>query len=215
MVTMAGSIIQTILDSTENPNSNLFDSNKKYYDIIGFDPRGVENSTPSSSCFPDDVSVGAWDLQATAQGYPHSNESFVASWSRHISLGRSCTWRMGDEENEGLGIGRYLSTPNVVEDMVAIIEALGKWREMEYTNLRSSRQFISRNDIPEQIRWKKGEEKLLYWGFSYGTLLGSTFAAMYPKRVGRLALDGVVDAEDYYSGEYSFNSRRLALMTLF
>lgn len=32
---------------------------------------------------------------------------------------------------------------------------------------------------------------------SSGTYLGATFAAMYPNRIERLVLDGVVDAEDY------------------
>jgi pimeloyl-ACP methyl ester carboxylesterase len=194
-------MIQTIVDSPDDPNSGFVDINGKYFDIIGFDPRGVENSTPSSSCFPDDISMGAWDQQARAQGFPHSNESFVASWSRQVSIAQSCTWRMGDAENEGLGIGRYLSTPSVVEDMVAIIEALGEWRETEYIKSSNSHRSIAKDDIPEEVRWKKGKEKLLYWGFSYGTLLGSTFAAMHPDRVGRVALDGVVDAEDYYSGK--------------
>jgi pimeloyl-ACP methyl ester carboxylesterase len=39
-----------------------------------------------------------------------------------------------------------------------------------------------------------------YWGFSYGTALGATIAAMFPDRVGRLVLDGVVNPLEYYHG---------------
>lgn len=35
--------------------------------------------------------------------------------------------------------------------------------------------------------------------FSYGTVIGATFAAMYPELVNRMVLDGVVDAELYYN----------------
>ncbi|KAJ7617120.1 TAP-like protein-domain-containing protein [Roridomyces roridus] len=50
-----------------------------------------------------------------------------------------------------------------------------------------------------------GREKIQYWGFSYGSVLGATFAAMFPDKVGRLVIDGVVDSENYYAAECSNN----------
>ncbi|WP_240801867.1 alpha/beta fold hydrolase [Streptomyces sp. A1136] len=43
------------------------------------------------------------------------------------------------------------------------------------------------------LRRAVGEDRLRYWGISYGTLLGATYANLYPDRVGRLVLDGNVD----------------------
>ena len=41
------------------------------------------------------------------------------------------------------------------------------------------------------IRSALGERRLNYLGFSYGTRLGAVYAAQFPQRVGRMALDGV------------------------
>ncbi|MFF8999908.1 alpha/beta hydrolase [Streptomyces achromogenes] len=41
------------------------------------------------------------------------------------------------------------------------------------------------------IRQALGDKKLDYLGFSYGSRLGAVYAAQFPDRVGRLALDGV------------------------
>ncbi|MDI3407745.1 alpha/beta hydrolase [Streptomyces cavernicola] len=38
-----------------------------------------------------------------------------------------------------------------------------------------------------------GDGKLHYFGFSYGTELGGTYAHLFPENVGRIVLDGVVD----------------------
>jgi pimeloyl-ACP methyl ester carboxylesterase len=47
-----------------------------------------------------------------------------------------------------------------------------------------------------------GEGQLQYWGISYGTILGQTFAGMFPDRVGRLLFDSTVRFEDYHSGHW-------------
>lgn len=43
------------------------------------------------------------------------------------------------------------------------------------------------------LRAALGEEALTYFGASYGTKLGATYAELFPDRVGRLVLDGAVD----------------------
>ncbi len=43
------------------------------------------------------------------------------------------------------------------------------------------------------LRAVLGDEALTYLGFSYGTDLGATYAALFPERVGRLVLDGALD----------------------
>ena len=49
------------------------------------------------------------------------------------------------------------------------------------------------------------QSKLWYYGVSYGTVLGATFASLFPNRIGRMILDGVVDADDYYEGGWNMN----------
>ncbi|PPQ65526.1 hypothetical protein CVT26_000483 [Gymnopilus dilepis] len=48
-----------------------------------------------------------------------------------------------------------------------------------------------------------GQSKLRYWGISYGTVLGATFASIFPDKVERLIIDGVFDVEGYYATDWS------------
>lgn len=43
------------------------------------------------------------------------------------------------------------------------------------------------------LRAVLGDTRLNYLGYSYGTLLGATYADLYPEKVGRLVLDGAID----------------------
>lgn len=43
------------------------------------------------------------------------------------------------------------------------------------------------------LRAVLGDERLNYLGFSYGSLLGATYAELYPEGTGRLVLDGALD----------------------
>ncbi|WP_274561848.1 alpha/beta hydrolase [Streptomyces spiramyceticus] len=57
------------------------------------------------------------------------------------------------------------------------------------------------------IRQVLGDKKLNYFGFSYGTELGGTYAHLFPKNVGRMALDAVVDP----SADFVHHSRNQTL----
>lgn len=43
-----------------------------------------------------------------------------------------------------------------------------------------------------------GQQDMYYWGFSYGTILGQTYATLFPERSHRVIIDGVADQFDWY-----------------
>ncbi|WP_030347270.1 alpha/beta hydrolase [Streptomyces sp. NRRL S-1022] len=47
------------------------------------------------------------------------------------------------------------------------------------------------------VRAALGERRISYLGYSYGTYLGQVYATMFPQRVDRVVLDGVVDPARY------------------
>ncbi|KAJ7152023.1 Alpha/Beta hydrolase protein, partial [Mycena filopes] len=44
-----------------------------------------------------------------------------------------------------------------------------------------------------------GQKKLKYWGVSYGSVLGAAFATLFPDKVDRVLIDGVLDMDSWFS----------------
>ncbi|KAF2191628.1 hypothetical protein K469DRAFT_654738 [Zopfia rhizophila CBS 207.26] len=149
------------------------------YNIVGFDPRGVNNSGPDLSCFSGQE--GTFRLYDEDFGYPtdvNDTKALMRTWKEAGAFGDWCSQVHSGENSTA----KYANTVATATDMLHYTELLAK----------------SKGENPE-------ESQLWYYGASYGTVLGSTFAALFPNRVGRLILDGVVDVEDYYQGKWQAN----------
>jgi pimeloyl-ACP methyl ester carboxylesterase len=60
------------------------------------------------------------------------------------------------------------------------------------------------------LRAAVGDEQLTYLGFSYGTFLGATYAALFPDRYRALVLDGAVDPVEYLTDPVSHSTAQTA-----
>ncbi|KAJ8092881.1 hypothetical protein PM082_023514 [Marasmius tenuissimus] len=132
------------------------------FDIIGFDPRGVQRSTPRIEFYESRVER-ILSLRSSAE-LNQSRETVESFWANSKIMGTLAYERGKDY----LG---HMNTDHSARDMLSIVQAHGR-------------------------------EKLQYWGFSYGSVLGYTFASMFPDKVERLIIDGVVDFQDYYTTKW-------------
>lgn len=120
------------------------------YDIVGFDPRGVGDSTPLK-CLSDK----ALDAFANVDPDPDDEAEITELRQSTTDLGNAC------RENSG-ELASHVSTLEAAKDI-------------------------------DVLRALLGQTKLDYYGASYGTQLGATYAQLFPTKVGRMVLDGAVD----------------------
>lgn len=204
---LSGRNLRKIVDAERDPSLSVIEDGDKYFDIIGFDPRGVGSTMPAVTCFPDPISQRNWELQVEAEGMLGSGaDSLRRNWQRTRALNEGCSVHemTATEEATNQTMMEYVNTPLVARDMITIIERHGEWRQKQGVQAQKVYDQTYSPDesraILRRTQWRINNEPLLYWGRSYGTVLGTTFAALYPDRVSRAVLDGVVNMDRYYEG---------------
>jgi pimeloyl-ACP methyl ester carboxylesterase len=187
-------------------------------DIVGFDPRGVGYTKPTADCYtfsssgdmfrPSDADIlrGQFNrLEFSIAGEALGFVNLSAGSLRQIDEAQRAKAKLCGMKDQAQGNGsilRCLDTQNVARDLLKIVDAWDSWRDGLLVERGNNHEIEnSTNDCKGQLD---------YLGFSYGqfdcivqlkladistgTYLGATFAAMFPDRVGRMVLDGVMDA---------------------
>ncbi|KAI0133947.1 TAP-like protein-domain-containing protein [Xylariales sp. AK1849] len=142
------------------------------WDVVGFDSRGMWFSQPVATCSTNTTSDQ--DIILRSRSVPRVTDEFYNNFIQSgKELGEQCEKSIGGDKDAG----PHMSTATTARDMLSIVNAF----EATEDGRRAS----------------KPSHLLNYYGISYGTFLGQTFASMFPDRVGNVVLDGVVSPEGY------------------
>jgi pimeloyl-ACP methyl ester carboxylesterase len=121
----------------------------------------------------DRFDIIAWDPRGTGESTPAVN----------------CV----DTFDEYFGLD---SPPETPEEKQALIDASQAFNDKCAENSGTILPFISTKASAQDInslRLALGEEKVSFFGFSYGSELGTTWATMFPETVRAIVVDGAVD----------------------
>lgn len=181
---------------------------KKHYEIVSFDPRGVGNTWPPVNCFGRSQMLARDALAIEWQGVgglEFGETNLKHGLALQDGLGAVCA-NMDDDED----ILSYVSTAYVARDIVEIADRIEEQRSASHKAkrfLETNSQAPLHDEVPPAAPAAGGMKhaRVIYWGFSYGTLLGNTLASMFPGRMGRVILDGVADIDDYMTASWSKN----------
>jgi pimeloyl-ACP methyl ester carboxylesterase len=122
------------------------------FDIVSFDPRGVQRSDPVTCGSGGSPSSNTSPLPDPTPTSKATEEALV---SNDQSYAKQC-------ESDSASILPYVGTVDTAMDL-------------------------------DRIRAALGDATLTYIGHSYGTLLGATYAQMFPTHVRAMVLDGAID----------------------
>ena len=103
--------------------SYLSDTVGDSFDVLGFDPRGVGESTPRLDCFTSQSERDGWLAQESHRLLSVADDDLLNLYvARAQVLGARCAAASASKED----IAEHMSTASVATDMVNIIEKLGQ-----------------------------------------------------------------------------------------
>ncbi|KAI1100037.1 alpha/beta-hydrolase [Jackrogersella minutella] len=148
------------------------------------------------------------DRGALLQTIAGKNHDIISFDPRGIGASTPRVDCWGSEEKTRLwalqDVGVVDAHPGVIFDAFARATAFSRTCEgnMNSSGLLSHISTASHARDLLEISTQAGQDKLKYWGFSYGTILGGVFAALYPDKVDRLVSDGNVDYKEWHWNSY-------------
>ena len=141
------------------------------YDIIGFDPRGVGQSTPITCWTNDEIKQHLANPSDDAgptdplKGVTYKNVAAQEKIDRGTANAARCA-----QHSQVPELLDHVGTRDVARDL-------------------------------DVLRATNGNTKLNYLGVSYGTRIGAIYADLFPGRVGRVVLDSAMDPSKRSGGE--------------
>ncbi|CAE6342436.1 unnamed protein product [Rhizoctonia solani] len=152
----------------------LMEQSGGVYDVVGWDPRGVGQTIPRVACFQTaEEEATFWNGTIVETGLNvrgnFTSQTDLDAFYAQVNEADDYLQRFASQcVLRSPNTLRYVGTAATVRDMVAMHDVL-----------------------------ESSDKAIDYWGVSYGTVLGMYFVNMFPDRVGRVVLDGVVDPKDW------------------
>ena len=138
------------------------------YDIIGFDPRGVGQSTPIT-CWTDDEIKQS--LAAPDDGSTNPMKPLKGVTSKNVPA--------QDKIDQGAANAARCAQHSEVPELLDHVGTHDVARDLDI------------------LRATNGNEKLNYLGTSYGTYIGAIYADLFPAHVGRTVLNAAMNPSRY------------------
>lgn len=146
------------------------------FDVVAWEPRGIGYSIPLIDCSKTAMVKRHHSRSGSGSSKspptPKPDGFLEEQYADDTKVEGACQGGPGAAD-------AYMNTGTIVRDMVAILDSY---------SASSAAAAVSDASL------------LNYWGFSYGTFIGQTFASMFPNRIGRVVLDGVEEPYGHIAG---------------